>query len=220
VTTKDLNKLAEKLIFSYGVESSFKGQPSGKNAEPFPCVLCASVNEIVVHGVPGEYALKDGDILGLDFGVVYQGYHSDLAITVPVGNVSDEARRLIRVTKKALKRGIKKIRAGNTVGDIGNTIQRYVESQGYQVVRDLCGHGIGKELHEQPEVPNYGKRRAGPELAEGMVLAIEPMVTLGSWEVARSPDSHGFRTKDRSLSAHFEHTVVVTKEGYEVLTEG
>lgn len=218
VTTDELNKFAEKLIAEYGVKPAFKDYPSGKNGELFPGVLCASINSIVVHGVPSDIALKQGDILGLDFGVVYKGYYSDLAVTVPVGDISDEARHLIRVTKKALKRGFKKVRPGNTIGDIGNTIDRYVKSQGYEVVRDLCGHGIGKNLHEEPEVPNFGKRRFGPKLVEGMVIAIEPMVVAGSWELVYSADNLGFETKDKSLSAHFEHTVAVTKDGCDVLT--
>jgi methionyl aminopeptidase len=218
ITTKELNNLAEKLIAEYMVKSAFKDYPSGKNRELFPGVLCASINSVVVHGVPSDVALKEGDILSLDFGVIYNGYYSDLAITMPVGNISDEARHLIRVTRKALKRGLKKVRPGNTIGDIGNTIDRYVKSQGYQVVRDLCGHGIGKNLHEEPEVPNFGKRRSGPKLVEGMVIAIEPMVVAGSWELVYSSDNFGFETKDKSLSAHFEHTVAVTKDGAEVLT--
>jgi methionyl aminopeptidase len=218
ISTKELDDLAEKLIGEYKVKSAFKGYPSGKKGEQFPGVLCTSLNNVVVHGVPSDIALKEGDILGLDFGIVYKNYYSDLAVTVPVGNISDEARRLIRITKKALKRGLKKVRQGNTIGDIGNTIDRYVKSQGYKVVRDLCGHGIGKDLHEEPEVPNFGKRRSGAELVEGMVIAIEPMVVAGSWELAYSSDSHGFETKDKSLSAHFEHTVAVTKDGAEVLT--
>lgn len=219
VTTRELNRLAEKLILKHKVKSAFFGQPSGKNGEPYPFVLCTSVNEVVVHGVPSDNVLKDGDILSLDFGVIYKGYYSDVAITVPIGNVRDESRRLIRAAKKALNRGIKKTRPGNTVGDIGNTIQRYVESQGFQVVRDLVGHGIGKELHEAPQVPNYGQRHKGEKLEKGMVLAIEPMITAGSWEVEISKDCYSYVTKDKSLSAHFEHTVLITSEGSQILTK-
>ncbi len=218
IATNQLAKLAEQLIASYGVEPAFLGQPSGKHGEPYPAVLCASVNEVVVHGVPSDSLLKDGDILSLDFGVIYKGYYSDLAVTVQVGAVSSEARRLIDVAKRALRQGMKKVHPGNTVGDIGNTTQRWVEARGFNVVRDLCGHGIGHELHEEPQIPNFGKRHTGEVLKEGMVLAIEPMVTAGSWELVHSRDSHGFETKDKSLSAHFEHTVAVTKDGYEVLT--
>lgn len=218
VTTRELDKLAEKLIFKRGVKSAFRNQPSGKNGELYPAVLCTSVNNVVVHGLPSDYALKEGDILGLDFGVVYKGYYSDLAVTVPVGEISDEARRLIDVTKRALRQGLKKVHPGNTTGDIGNTIQRWVESHGFRVVRDLCGHGIGKELHEEPQVPNFGKRHKGEVLKEGMVLAIEPMVTAGSFEVVISQDNQEWVTEDNSLSAHFEHTVAVTKDGCEALT--
>ena len=219
VTTKELDKLAEELIVRYGVRSAFRGQPSGRNGESYPAVLCASVNCAVVHGLPSDYALKNGDILGLDFGVVYKGWYSDVAVTVPVGDVSNEARRIIDVTKRALGQGMKKVRPGNTIGDIGNTIQRWVESHGYQVVRDLCGHGVGRDLHEEPQVPNYGKRHKGEILKEGMVLAIEPMVTIGSWELVHSLDGYGFETKDKSLSSHFEHTVAVMKDGCEILTK-
>lgn len=218
VTTKELDELAEKIIVSRGAKPAFRGQPSGKNGEPYPAVLCASVNSVVVHGLPSDYKLQNGDVLGLDFGVSYEGWYSDLAVTMPVGEVSGEARRLIDVTKRALRQGLKKVHPGNTTGDIGNTIQRWVESHGYEVVRDLCGHGIGRELHEEPQIPNFGKRHRGEILKEGMVIAIEPMVTAGSWELIHSADIHGFETKDHSLSAHFEHTVAVTKDGCEVLT--
>jgi len=240
VATEDLNKLVEELIIEYSkklqekeqkenkdspwcegeiLRPAFLGESSGRNGELYPAVICLSINSTVVHGVPSQDRLKDGDILSLDLGVIYKGYYSDTAITVPVGNVSPEARRLIDVTKRALRQGIKKVHPGNTIGDIGNTIQRWVESRGFQVVRDLCGHGIGKELHEPPEVPNYGKRHTGEVLKEGMVIAIEPMVNAGSWEVIYGPDNQSFITKDGSLSAHFEHTVAVTKEGCEVLTK-
>ena len=213
ITTLELDRAAEALILSYGAKPGFKGY------DGFPYSLCASVNENIVHGYPSNYVLKDGDIIGLDLGVLYKGYNSDMAITVPVGNVSFEAKRLIMVTKKALKRGIKKTRPGNTTGDIGNTIQRYVESQGYGIVRDLCGHGIGKELHEDPKVPNFGKRGGGEKLVEGMVICIEPMVTAGDYKLIKSKDGYGYATKDGLLSAHFEHTIAITKKGAKVLTE-
>ena len=218
VSTQELNELAEELIIKRGVKSAFRGQISGRNGESYPSVICASVNGVVVHGLPSDYALKDGDILGLDFGVIYKGWYSDLAVTIPVGEVSDEARRLIDVTRRALNQGIKKVRPGATTGDIGNTVQRWVESHGFGVVRDLCGHGIGKKLHEDPEIPNFGKRHKGEVLKEGMVICIEPMVTVGSWELDYSHDKQGFETKDKSLSAHFEHTLVVTARGSEILT--
>lgn len=213
VTTKELDRVAEALILEYGGKPNFKGYNS------FPAALCTSVNEVVVHSVPSKYKLKEGDILSLDLGLIYKGFNVDMAITFPVGEVSSEARRLIRTTKKALKRGIKKIKPSNTFGDIGNTIQRHIEGQGFGVVRSLCGHGIGKGLHEDPQIPNYGKRKTGLKIKEGMVFCIEPMVTIGDWKIEKAKDGYGFQTADGSLSAHFEHTIAVTKTGSRVLTE-
>ncbi len=212
ITTKELNRLAESLILKYGGKCSFKGY------EGFPTCLCSSINEEIVHSVPSNRVLKEGDVLTLDLGILYKGFHNDMAVTLPVGKVNPETLRLIRVTKKALKRGIKKVRPGNTIGDISNTIQRYVESQGYNVVRELCGHGIGKELHEDPKILNYGKRHKGIELKEGMVICIEPMVTIGDWKLKKTKDGFGYETQDGSLSAHFEQTIAVTKNGSRVLT--
>lgn len=213
ITTLELDRAAEALILKHGAKPAFKGY------DGFPYSLCASVNENVVHGYPSDYVLKDGDIIGLDLGVLYNGYNSDMAVTVAVGNVSFEAKRLIMVTKKALKRGIKKVRPGNTIGDIGNTIQRYIEDQGLGVVRDLCGHGIGKDVHEDPRIPNFGVRHKGEVLKEGMVICLEPMVTMGDWHLKTAKDGYGYATKDNSLTAHFEHTMAVTREGVRVLTE-
>lgn len=213
ITTRELDKVAEDLVLKYGGKCSFKGY------EKFPNCLCTSVNEEIVHSVPSERVLKEGDIISLDLGIFYKGFHNDMAITLPVGKVDPEILRLIYVTKKALKRGLKKVRPGNTFGDIGNTIQRYVESQGLNVVRELCGHGIGKEIHEDPQILNYGKRHTGEKIKEGMVFCIEPMLTVGDWKLKKSADGHGWKTQDGSLSAHFEHTIAVTKEGFEVLTE-
>lgn len=213
ITTKELNKVAEDLVFRCGAKPSFK------NYEGFPASLCTSVNDEIVHAVPSKKkTLKEGDIISLDLGILYKGFHTDMAITVPVGEVSHEANRLLRVTRKTLRLALKKVRPGNHFGDIGNTIQRYVESQGFNVVRELCGHGIGKEVHEEPQIFNYGKRRTGPELAEGMVFCIEPMVTAGDWHLKKTSDGHGFATSDGSLSCHFEQTVAATKDGCEVLT--
>jgi methionyl aminopeptidase len=213
ITTLELDRDCEALILSKG------GKPGFKGYDGFPYSLCASVNENIVHGYPSNYALKEGDIIGLDLGVLYKGYNTDMAITVPVGKVSFEAKRLINVTKKSLRLGIKKAKVGNTIGDIGNTIQRFVEDQGFGIVRDLCGHGIGKNLHEDPKIPNFGKRGAGEKIVEGMVICIEPMVTAGDYNIKKSKDGYGFATKDDSLSAHFEHTLVITKKGARVLTE-
>ena len=214
ITTMELNNAAEAKILELG------GRPAFKNYNGFPYALCASVNEVVVHGYPSDYVLKEGDIIGLDLGVVYKGYYSDSAVTLAIGKVSYEAKRLLMVTKKALKRGIKKAKIGNTVGDIGNTIQRYVEEQGYGIIRDLCGHGIGKNLHEDPQILNFGSRGSGEKLQEGMVICIEPMLTMsGEWRIKKAPDGYGFATKDNSLSAHFEHTIAITKNGPIILTE-
>ncbi|MBI2625419.1 MAG: type I methionyl aminopeptidase [Candidatus Nealsonbacteria bacterium] len=212
ISTKELDSAAESLIFKSGAKPSFTGHMG------YPATLCTSVNEEVVHAVPSDRILKEGDIITLDIGLIWEGFHSDMAVTLPVGKINPETARLVRVTKKSLKRGLKKVRPGNTFGDIGNTIQRYVESQGFNVVRDLCGHGIGRELHEDPQVLNYGKRGTGPEIKEGMVFCIEPMVTLGSWKIKKGKDGHSYVTQDGSLSAHFEATIVATKDGYRLLT--
>ena len=212
ITTKELDRLAESLILKSGGKCSFKGY------EGFPTCLCTSINEEIVHAVPSSRVIIEGDIISLDLGLFYKGYHTDMAVTLPVGKVNPEVLRLIRATKKALKRGIKKIRPGNKIGDIGNTIQRYVESQGFNIVRELCGHGIGKEIHEEPQILNYGKRHKGFEIKEGMVLCLEPMVTIGDWGIKKSKDGHGFETQDGSLSCHFEHTIAVIKGGAKILT--
>jgi methionyl aminopeptidase len=220
IATMELEELAESLILKAGGKCSFKGYKSkdGESIRPYPYCLCTSVNEEIVHVPPSERVLKEGDVLKIDIGILYKGFHTDMAITVPVGKVSFEAQRLIRVTKKALKLAIKKAKPGNTFGDIGNTIQRYVESQGFNVVRELCGHGIGRELHEEPQILNYGKRKTGEKIKEGMVFCIEPMVTAGDWHLKRTKDGFGYQTVDGSLTAHFEHTIAVTKNGGRVLT--
>jgi methionyl aminopeptidase len=221
IKTMELEKLAESLILKAGGKCSFKGYKSkdGESARIYPFCLCTSVNEEIVHVPPSNRVLKEGDVLKLDLGIFYKGFHADMAITVPVGKVSFEAQRLIRATKKALKLAIKKARPGNTFGDIGNTIQRYVESQGFNVVRELCGHGIGRELHEDPQILNYGKRKSGEKIKEGMVFCIEPMVTAGDWHLKRTKDGFGYQTVDGSLTAHFEHTIAVTKNDSQILTD-
>jgi len=213
VTTQALNKLAEELILKAGTKPAFL------NYNGFPAVMCTSINEVIVHQVPSNYALKNHDILSLDLGLIYQGYFSDMAITVPVGEVSRETQFLIRAVKKSLNIGIKKARPGNTLGDIGNTIQRYLEKRGLNVVKELCGHGIGKDLHEDPEVLNYGKRRRGEVLKQGMVLCLEPMAAIGKAKIRQADDGFGFKTIDNSLSAHFEHMIAITKNGAKVLTK-
>jgi len=213
IRTKDLEIKARELMREYKVKPAFLGY------EGYPASICTSVNDIIVHGIPSEYQLKEGDILSLDLGIKYKGYYADMAVTLPVGKISEEAQRLIRVTKKALKRAIKKARPGNTIGDIGNTIQRYVEKRGFYVIKELCGHGIGRELHEEPQILNYGKRHTGAKLKEGMVFCIEPMVAMGGGRIKKAPDGFGYATADGSLSAHFEHMVVITKKGRKVLTK-
>jgi methionyl aminopeptidase len=197
IKTNELDRLAESLILKSKAKPAFKGY------KKFPATLCTSVNEVIVHGVPSNYILKEGDIISLDLGLKYKGFFVDMAITVPVGKADPEVLRLIRVAKKALKRGIKKIRPGIRLGAVGNTIERYVKSQGFNVVRDLCGHGIGKDLHEEPQVLNYGKRREGPILKEGMVLCLEPMIVMGDWKIKKSKDGFGYKSADISLSADF-----------------
>lgn len=213
ITTKELNMAAESHIFKLGAKSSFKGYNG------FPACLCTSINEQIVHGVPSDRELKEGDILSLDSGIFYKGFHSDMALTLPVGKVDFEKLRLIRITKKSLKIGIKKARPGNRIGDIENTIQRYVESQGFNVVRELCGHGIGRELHEEPQILNYGKRGTGLELKEGMVLCLEPMVTTGDWRIKKGKDGFAYETVDGSLSCHFESEIAITGKNNIVLTD-
>jgi len=213
ISTQELNRVAETLILNS------EGKPSFKEYDGFPATLCTSINEEIVHGIPSKRKLKNGDILSLDLGMKRNGFHVDMAITLPVGEVDPEVKRLVRITKKVLKIGIKKTKIGNTINDIGNTIQRYVESQGFNVVRDLCGHGIGKELHEEPKILNYGKRHTGFKIKQGMVFCLEPMVTMGDWKIKKTKDGFGYETTDGSLSAHFEHTIVVTKHGVKVLTE-
>ena len=212
VKTSFLDKIAEEYIRDHD------GVPSFKGYNGFPASLCISVNEVVVHGFPGEYVLKDGDIISIDCGVFHQGYHSDSAYTYPVGEVSPKIIALLKATKESLYLGIEKAVYGNRIGDIGNAIQKYVEAKGYTVVRELVGHGVGKQLHESPEVPNYGKKGGGPKLVEGMVLAIEPMVNLGTRNVVQEKDGWTIRTADRKASAHYEHTVAIFEDRTEVLT--
>jgi len=213
ITTKYLNKVAEDLILKYGAESSFKGFNN------YPNALCTSLNEEIVHALPGERKLKQGDILSLDLGIRYKGYCTDLAITLPVGKIDEKTKKLIETTKQALEIGIEQAKAGNHLEDIGWAIQNYVEKRGFNVIRELVGHGVGKGVHEEPQIPNYGKKGRGPKLKEGMILALEPMVAVGDWHVEKCEDGFGYRTKDKSLAAHFEHTIAITKAGPEILTK-
>lgn len=212
ITTRELDKRAEEFIRDHG------GQPSFKGYNDFPFSLCISPNSVVVHGFPGDHTLTSGDIISVDCGVLLNGYHSDSAYTYPVGEVAPEVLKLLEETKKSLYLGIEQAVAGNRMGDLSFAIQNHVEKQGYGVVRELVGHGIGKKLHERPEVPNYGKRGSGLKLQTGLVLAIEPMVNLGTKNVVQEKDGWTIRTKDLKPSAHFEHTVVVRKDKAEILT--
>jgi methionyl aminopeptidase len=212
VTTADLDRAAERLVRAGGAEPAFKGYRG------YPCTLCASVNEQVVHGIPSPRALVEGDIISLDMGVKLNGFFGDSAVTVPVGQVAPDVERLLQVTQDALARGIEQVRLGGRVSDIGHAIQTHVEAHGFSVVREFVGHGIGAALHEEPQIANYGGPGRGPRLAEGMVLAIEPMVNMGRPAVKVLADGWTAVTRDGSLSAHFEHTVAVTKNGPRVLT--
>jgi methionyl aminopeptidase len=212
VTTLELDVLAERITRKAGALPAFKGYRGYRHT------LCTSVNEQVVHGIPGRRHLKDGDIVGIDFGVIVEGFYGDAAVTVPVGQVSEGARRLIETTEEALRRGIEKATAKHRLHDIGAAVQTYAEARGYSVVREYVGHGIGRELHEAPQVPNFGDPDTGIRLRPGMTLAIEPMINAGGKDVETLDDGWTVVTRDRSLSAHFEHTIAITENGTEILT--
>jgi methionyl aminopeptidase len=212
VSTQDLDEAAEQRVRAAGAEPAFKGYRG------YPATLCASANEQVIHGIPNRAPLKAGDIISLDMGVKLGGYYGDSAVTVPVGAVKEDVARLLRVTQEALEKGIAQVRVGGRISDIGHAIQKHVEANGFSVVREFVGHGIGASLHEEPQIANYGEPGRGPRLAEGMTLAIEPMVNMGKPAVKVLADGWTAVTKDGSLSAHFEHTVAVTKNGPDVLT--
>ena len=212
VTTLELDRLAEEFIRSKGCTPSFKGY------EGFPSTLCTSINSEVVHGIPGSRKLKKGDIISVDIGACFKGYHGDSAWTYAVGDISDDAKYLMEHTKKSLYVGLKEIKPGNHIGDIGAAIQEYAEEHNLGVVKELVGHGVGTDVHEEPDVPNYGTRGTGPVLKSGMVIAVEPMLTMGSPEIVILDNDWTIETEDFSLSAHYEHTVVVTNDGYQILT--
>jgi len=217
ISTWDLNEFAEKQIYAIGGTPAFKGYGPKKN--PYPAGLCTSVNDQVVHGIPSrDVILKSGDVIGLDIGMEYKGLFTDTAITVPVGQVSDEAKKLIETTKKSLDAAIALAKPGNKIGDLGFVMQSTAEKNGLNVVRDLVGHGVGYEVHEDPAVPCYGKKGQGIELKEGMVLAIEPMIVTGEYFLQTEDDGWTISTVDGSLSAHFEHTIAITKSGARILT--
>ena len=213
VTTKQLNDLADDFIIN-----KCKSYPSFKGLYGFPGTICISVNEEVVHGIPSARKLKEGDLVKLDIGASYNGYHGDSAYTYPVGKITEEEQMLLRETKNALFKGIEQVKPGNRIGDISNAIEEHAKKYNLAVVEELCGHGIGKKVHEDPNVLNYGKPHEGPVLKEGMVIAIEPMLNLGTKKIYMLEDDWTIITADNKKSAHFEHTVAVTKDGYEILT--
>jgi methionyl aminopeptidase len=217
MTTLELDAIAEEMTLKRNAVPAFKGYAVAGRV--FPRCLCVSINEEIVHGIPSQRALCEGDIVGLDYGVIYDGFYGDSAITVGIGEVSEEAKRLMQVTETALYKGIEQLYEGRRLGDLGAAVQRTAESAGYSVVRAFVGHGIGKKLHEEPPVPNYGEPDRGLRLKEGMVLAIEPMVNAGGYEVEIKEDGWTAVTKDGSLAAHFEHSIAVTKNGPYILSQ-
>jgi methionyl aminopeptidase len=217
VTTLELDAIAEELTLNKKAIPAFKGYNVAGRV--YPCCLCASINDEIVHGIPSKRALREGDIIGLDYGVIYEGYYGDSAITVGIGPVSGDAQRLMDVTEQSLYKGIEQLHDGKRLGDLGAVVQGIAEGAGFSVVRAFVGHGIGKKLHEEPPVPNYGEPDRGLRLKEGMVLAIEPMVNAGSYEVEIKDDGWTAVTKDGSLAAHFEHSVAITRDGPYILSQ-
>ena len=214
ISTKKLDEMAEKFIRDQGAIPSFKGYGG------FPGSICASINDVLVHGIPNAaHILKDGDIISIDIGANYKGYHGDSAWTYAVGEVSEEAKELMKVTEESLYKGLAQVKPGNRISDISNAIQTFVEAHGYGVPRDYTGHGVGSNLHEDPIIPNYGIAGRGPKIVSGMVMAIEPMVTLGDYHTKTLLDDWTVKTIDGKITAHYEHTIVVTDEGYEILTK-
>jgi methionyl aminopeptidase len=212
VKTRDLDAFAENRTREMGATPAFKGYRG------YPASLCTSVNEEIIHGIPSSRVLKHGDIIGLDFGVLFEGFYGDAAVTVPVGEISPQTQRLIAVAETAFFKGIAQMKMGNRISDISHAIQVYVESKGFSVIRSFVGHGIGYSLHEEPQVPNFGPPGRGPKIKEGLTLAIEPMIAMGNWEEEVLGDGWTAVTKDKSLSAHFEHTVAMTAGGVEILS--
>ena len=212
VTTLQLDSIAEQFIKDHNAMPSFLGY-SG-----FPNSLCISVNDVVVHGIPSKYVIKEGDIISVDCGVFKNGFHGDSAYSFAVGEIGEDKRKLLAVTLESLLRGIEKVKVGNRIGDVSFAVQQHAEINGYGVVRELVGHGLGKDLHEKPEVPNFGKQGRGQKILEGLVIAIEPMINMGTKNVVHENDGWTIRTQDRKVSAHFEHTVAVTSSGVDVLS--
>ncbi len=211
ISTKQLDEFAEDFIKKHKASPVFKGYRG------FPASICASVNEVVIHGIPNEYQLRKGDIIGVDIGILYKGYITDSAYTYPVGKIDDLKKRLMATTKESLFKAIEEARSGNRLSDISNAVQQFVEARGFSVVREFCGHGVGRELHEDPPVPNYGLPGRGPVLKAGMTLAVEPMINAGTADVEIDEDGWTVFTKDRSPSAHYEHTIAIMPQGREAL---
>ncbi|MEX0990794.1 MAG: type I methionyl aminopeptidase [Actinomycetota bacterium] len=219
ITTAELDRIAGGVIREAGATPSFVGYGAGGGRTPFPGSICASINEQVVHGIPGSRVIADGDLVSLDFGAIWDGYHGDAAVTVFAGTPpSEEAEHLVDATRASLEAGIKQVQIGGRLGDIGHAVEQVVEAAGFSVVREYVGHGIGRNLHEDPQIPNYGAAGRGPAIKPGLVIAVEPMVNLGGWETEVLADDWTVVTADGSLSAHFEHTIAVTEDGPEVLT--
>lgn len=219
VSAEALDRLAEKLIREAGGEPSFKGYQGAKDKYPYSATVCFSINDEVVHGLPDGKKIKAGDIIGLDIGMKYKNLFTDMAETIIIGGTDEIGEKLVKVARRALEIGISKVKAGARVGDIGEAVQEFVEENGFGVVRVLVGHGVGYQVHEEPQIPNWGKSGTGPELVEGMVIAIEPMVTEGDYNLKLAEDGWTWRTKDGKRAAHFEHTILVTKTGAEILTK-
>lgn len=212
ITTKELDKLAHDFMIKNG------GTPTQIGYEGYPCATCISVNDTVVHGIPGDEKLKDGDVVTIDMVIGYKGYQGDAAWTYAVGNISDEKKYLMEHTEKALYEGVKQVKPGNRIGDISNAVETYARKNNLGIVKELCGHGIGTNMHEDPDIPNYGPKGVGPRLKEGMVICIEPMLNYGADDIYVMDDGWSIKTLDGTPAAHYEHTVLVTKDGYEILT--
>ena len=219
ISGDELEKIAEKEVKKYNVIPSFKNYVISKNIIPFPSIICFSINDEIVHGFPFGKIIKDGDIVSIDMGVKYKGFHSDSAYTVGAGKISEKAKKIVETTKESLFKGIEQVKPGNRIGDIGFTVQKHAEKNGFSVVRNLVGHGVGRSIHEPPEVPNFGNKRTGLKLYPGMTFAIEPMLNEGNYYIKCDDDDWTIRTTDGKLSAHFEHTVAVTNDGCEILTK-
>lgn len=218
ITTKELDQIADDYILSNNARAAFKGYSQGGSSIDYPASICSSIDDEVVHGIPGNRVLKNGDIISIDVGVYKNGYYGDAALSVGVGEISDEKKRLMEVTEKSLYLGIEAAQSGNHVHDISYAVQSYVEENGYSIVRDLCGHGVGKYLHEDPSIPNFGKKGTGALLKNGMTLAIEPMVNMGNYRVKTAEDGWTVLTADGSPSAHFEHSILILNNKPEILT--